>query len=119
MKTRVPLLMTVALAACSVSQTAPSPATAPAASPWRRVTVAEPAEPIDAPARVVAGAGATTWATVPLRATVLRVHARLGDPVDAGTVLMEVVMPELLDAAGRAEGARARLQALWPQWRVR
>jgi phage baseplate assembly protein gpV len=49
--------------------------------------------------------------TPPLRATVLRIRARPGDVVDAGTPLVDVVMPEALDAAGRYEGAKVRLAA--------
>jgi biotin carboxyl carrier protein len=47
----------------------------------------------------------------PLRATVTRVRVRPGDAVDAGTPLLDVLMPDVLEAAGRLEGARARLTA--------
>ncbi len=106
---RIFLLMVLALAACNES---PTPVVSPAApEPWVAVRPGEAASPLEVPARVIGGPGAVTWVTVPLRATVLKVHARVGDRVDAGAPLVEVVMPELLDAAGRAEGARVRLNA--------
>lgn len=41
----------------------------------------------------------------------MKVRVQPGDTVDAGASLLEVLMPEAVDAAGRAEGARVRLEA--------
>ncbi len=95
--------------------TAPA-AEAPAAAPsptltWTAVRTGDDAATLEVPARVLAGPGANTVVTPPLRATVLRIRTRAGDTVDAGAPVVDVVMPELLDAAGRLEGARVRLQA--------
>ncbi|MBK7858258.1 MAG: efflux RND transporter periplasmic adaptor subunit [Archangiaceae bacterium] len=89
----------------------PAPDAGVALATWVKVRAGAPALTLEAPARVIGGPGTLTWLTVPMRATVRQVHVQVGDRVDAGAPLIEVVMPELLEAAGRAEGARARLQA--------
>jgi multidrug efflux pump subunit AcrA (membrane-fusion protein) len=59
----------------------------------------------------------TSFATPPLRATVVRVLVQAGDAVDAGAPLVEVLMPDLLEAAGREVGAQARLGAWSERYR--
>lgn len=66
---------------------------------------------LEGPARVLPGPAAVSVVTPPLRATIMKLRVREGDVVDAGEPLVDVVMPELLDAAGRHEGARERLAA--------
>lgn len=105
----LPLLLLTA--GCSAPAVETPPAPAPSASTWTAVLAADDAPTLEVPGRVLAGPGAHTVVTPPLRATVLRVRARAGDTVDAGTPLVDVVMPELLEAAGRLEGSRVRLQA--------
>ncbi len=78
---------------------------------WSRVRAGPADRPVEGPARVLASPTAASVVTPPFRATVTRVRVREGDSVDAGAPLVEVVMPELLDAAGRSEGARVRLTA--------
>ncbi|MFO0595921.1 MAG: efflux RND transporter periplasmic adaptor subunit [Myxococcaceae bacterium] len=106
---RIPLLtLPLALLAC----TTPPPATTPNRAPtWTPVTPIASEQLIEAPAQVLADPAATTVLAPPYRATVVRIRARVGDTVDAGTPLLDVLMPELLEAAGRAEGATARLEA--------
>lgn len=102
----VPTLCLVA--ACDGPPTAPPPA--PEAT-WATVEAAPSGAALEGPARVVAGPSSSAVVTPPFRATVLRVRVREGDVVDAGAPLVDVLMPELLDAAGRSEGARTRLAA--------
>ncbi len=78
---------------------------------WVKVRAAPDATPLEGPARVLAGPGATSVVTPPFRATVLKIRVREGDVVAAGAPLVDVLMPELLDAAGRYEGAKTRLAA--------
>lgn len=99
------------LAGCTQRTDAPAPAPPPPASPWVKVKPAGSAVVLEGPARVLAGPGASAVVTPPLRATVTRVRVRAGDVVAAGAPVVDVVMPELLDAAGRFEGAKARLDA--------
>lgn len=80
-------------------------------SDWVRVRPAGEAVVLEGPARVLAGPGASAVVTPPLRGTVVRVRVRPGDEVAAGAPVVDLVMPEVLDAAGRFEGARARLEA--------
>ncbi len=90
-----------------VSPTTP----APAATTWTAVKPAGGGAVLEGPARALAGPGASAVVTPPLRATVTRVRVRAGDQVAAGAPVVDVVMPELLDAAGRFDGAKARLEA--------
>ena len=104
MKKLLPLLL--------LSCTAPTPT--PEATPtpqWGPVRVAADEMVLEGPALVLTDVSARGVVTPPFRATVTRIAAREGDVVDAGAPLCTVVMPEVLDAAGRAEGARARLAA--------
>jgi multidrug efflux pump subunit AcrA (membrane-fusion protein) len=111
------LTAVLTLARCSggAPQTpAPAPAAAPApVEPGARVLARDPTgSPLaEAPARVVAGPGAAAVLSAPLRARVLKVRARAGDQIAAGAPLVDVVMPELLEAAARLRGARGRLAA--------
>jgi multidrug efflux pump subunit AcrA (membrane-fusion protein) len=82
-----------------------------ASAEWQLAKSADGMTRVEAPARVLGGPGTTTVVSLPLRATVLRLHTQVGDTVDAGTALVEVLMPEALEAAGRSQGARVRLDA--------
>ncbi len=104
----LPLLLIVSACSGPVAQ---PPAPEPPALSWTAVVADDAAATLEVPARVLAGPGAHSVVTPPLRATVLRLRARAGDTVDAGAPLVDVVMPELLDAAGRLEGAHVRLEA--------
>jgi membrane fusion protein, heavy metal efflux system len=112
MKRSVMLVGLVVWCGCPSAPSAPSapPSLEPAAA-WAKVQPASGLATLEVPARALAGPEASTSVTPPLRATVVRVRAQTGDTVDAGAPLVDVVMPELLEAAGRFEGARVRLQA--------
>lgn len=98
------------LAFLSCTQAAPAPEAPPAAQ-WAPVRKAADGAVLEGPAVVLTDASARGVVTPPFRATVTRITAREGDVVEAGAPLCAVVMPEVLDAAGRAEGARVRLAA--------
>ena len=106
---RLLLFLVAAVSACT-SRPAPSqPAARPVA--WVAVQPARNTDRLEVPARTVPGPGGTSMVTPPLRAVVTQVRVRAGDVVDAGAPLVDVVMPEVLEAAGRFQGARARLGA--------
>lgn len=111
---RLALALSLVLLSACPREGAPSdaPAAVAASSPsWVQAGAAGHADVLDGPARALAGPGASAVVTAPLRATVVRVRVRPGDAVAAGAPVVDVVMPEVLQAAGRFEGARARLDA--------
>ncbi len=120
---RPPALLTAAALVLHACQGGPPPppasAPAPAAGPTpeatasagARVRAAGPHALTEAPARVVAGPGASAVVAPPLPARVVKVRVRPGDAVAAGAPLVDVVLPELLEAAARLRGARGRLAA--------
>lgn len=105
------------LARCSTGAAPPPPPNvaaepAPPAATQRVAARVPAGSPLaEAPARVVAGPGGASVVSAPLRARVTRVRARAGDQVAAGAPLVDVVMPELLEAAARLRGSRGRLAA--------
>ncbi len=78
---------------------------------WAAVEAAPRSTFLEGQARVVAAPSATAQVGVPLRATLRAIRVRPGDSVDAGAVLFDVMMPEVLEAAGRFDGAQQRLAA--------
>jgi hypothetical protein len=102
--------MMVALSACTATPASPAPPAAAAPS-WEPITAQAGATTTEAPARVLPSADALTVVTAPFRARVTAVKVRAGDEVLANAPLLEVVMPEVLDAAARFDGASGRLQA--------
>lgn len=109
-----PLWALLALAACPPTPPAgeaPPGAGAEVPPTWTAVRPVSDDVVLEAPARVLPGPGAAAVVAPPLRGTVTRVRVRAGDTVDAGAPLIDVLMPELLEAAGRLEGARVRLEA--------
>ena len=86
-----------------------------AASSATRWVPAQPARGLswlEGPARVLAAPNATAMVSVPLSARVLRVYVRPGQRVAQGEPLVEVVMPELIRAAGTLRAADIKLAAL-------
>jgi len=110
-RARLLALGALALLSCSREAEAPAAAAAAAPPPWVRVKPAGAAVVLEGPARVLAGPGTAAVVTPPLRGTVVKVRVRAGDVVAAGAPVVDVVMPEVLDAAGRFEGAQVRLEA--------
>lgn len=114
----LPALLT--LAGCLlVSCAAPAPETesAPAAAPsagtrWLSAESARASAWLEVPARAIAAPSDTALVGVPLSARVLVVRVRPGQQVAAGEALAEVVMPELIRAAGALRSAEIRLVGL-------
>ncbi|GMU63538.1 MAG: hypothetical protein AMXMBFR34_53010 [Myxococcaceae bacterium] len=108
---RAVLLGAGLLGACTRHPDAPVAPAPPQSAPWVRVKPAGQVAVLEGPARVLAGPGASAVVTPPLRGTVVKIRVRAGDQVAAGAPVVDVVMPEVLDAAGRFEGSQARLEA--------
>lgn len=89
----------------------PAPATASAATRWVRVRAATQAGLLEAQARVLAAPQASAAVSPPLIARVQRVRVRAGQRVAAGDALVDVVMPELVQAAGAFSAALIRQEA--------
>ncbi len=106
-------LWVVLLAACDPpAPAAPAPAEedSSAATRWVRPAPAEGVALFESPARVISGPEAQAAVGAPLRARVLRVRVQPGQTVAVGDVLAEVLMPELVQAAGQLSAAGIRLE---------
>jgi len=66
---------------------------------------------LDAPARVLAAPDAAAAISAPLRARVVKVQVRAGQTVDRGQALVDVMMPELVQAAGSFSAATLKAAA--------
>lgn len=118
MKRALHLTLAALVAACG-SSSSPSPSPSPASSTEsERVPSAAarwtPAVPpgdrsiLEAPAQAVAAPGASAHVAPPFTARVVRILVAPGDRVSAGDPLLEVVMPEVLDAAATWVGSSRR-----------
>lgn len=85
----------------------------PASGEARWVSPERPSDPsiLEHPARTVATASAGGEIGAPFRARVLRVHVAPGAVVEAGDPVLDVVMPEVLDAAALVQGLGRRIPA--------
>ncbi|WP_163999820.1 efflux RND transporter periplasmic adaptor subunit [Pyxidicoccus caerfyrddinensis] len=92
----------------SARPAAPRPSSA---SSWVRPRPSRGVPLAEAPARVLPAPGGTAVVGVPLRATVARIAIRPGQRVKQGEVLLEVRMPEAVEAAGRFLAASLRRDA--------
>lgn len=81
------------------------------ASAWVQPRAARGVPLTEAPARVLPSPEGAAVVGVPLRASVSRVAVRPGQRVKKGDVLMEVRMPEAVEAAGRYQAATLRREA--------
>ncbi|MDB4991459.1 MAG: hypothetical protein JWN04_6637 [Myxococcaceae bacterium] len=105
-------LLILLLLSCSTDKVQSEPASeaAPsAATRWVPVQRAEGLAWLEGQARVIAAPNASAMVSAPLTARVLRVRVRPGQHVKAGEPLVEVVMPELMRAAGMLRAADIRL----------
>ncbi|MFT3923766.1 MAG: efflux RND transporter periplasmic adaptor subunit [Myxococcales bacterium] len=108
------------LIGCSTQEPAREAPEAQAASSVARFQSVEAAREsswLDAPARVVSSPNDTALISVPLSARVRRVRVRAGQTVNEGDALVDVVMPELIRAAGALRSAELRLQS-WQERRA-
>lgn len=112
-------LLVVALLAAACNQPprpveAPSPAegASPSSSTrWIKVRLATGIGLLDAPARVLASPQGAAALSPPLKARVVRVRTRHGQQVAAGEALLDVLMPEAVQAAGALSAARLKAEA--------
>lgn len=76
-----------------------------AATTWAAARRASDVPFFEAPAHVLPSPDAVAVLSPPLDARVVRVVARVGEPLARGAVVVEVMMPELVAAAGALESA--------------
>lgn len=103
-------------AGCRSGENGPSQAAEdarPTSSPvaWATARDAAGLPLLEAPATVVAPAAAEASVTPPARTRVEEVYVQVGDRVEKGEPLARVVMPEVLEAAGRLAAAKIRIEA--------
>lgn len=113
---RGPLLVlgALALAACArpvVETPAPTPSEPSSTTRWVRARPATEVSLLEAPARVLAAPEAAAAVSPPLRARVLKVRVRAGQTVAEGEPLLDVMMPELVQAAGAFSAATLKVDA--------
>lgn len=110
------LVVLVLLSACSApaAKTAvvmPVEASASSPTPWVKARRSDGVALLEAPARVLVSPDASAVVAPPLRARVVRVLVVPGQRVARGAPVAQVVMPELVSAAGAWLAAGERLQA--------
>lgn len=114
-------VLCLAVSACG-SKPAPSSPPVDEAAPsaptrWVAVTSAQKTALLQAPARIVPAPESEALVSAPLTARVVRIRVQLGHRVSKGATVVDVVMPGLLEAAGEAVGAGARVEA-WSKRRT-
>lgn len=114
---RIPVVTVVVaaiLAACSAPPEAP-PAEVlednSSDTPWVAARRAADVALLSVPARVVPDARSQAVVALPADARVVAVEANVGDELEAGAPIADVVLPELAEAAGRFIAARLRQKA--------
>ncbi len=121
MKTRVLpcILAATVLAGCDRGTQPAAPATAPAPqhqatstpTPWIKAIVPGDMTILEVPARTSAPPEATATVTAPVRVQVRRLLVRVGDRVEQGAAIAEVLAPELVQAAAMHQSATERMAA--------
>ena len=104
-------LLVLGCGARSVPPAAHADAAPSAQTAWVPVRPPEGQPFLTAPALVLPAPQAAAEVTVPFRARVGRIRVRAGDAVERGEVLVEVVMPEAVQAAGAYVAAGVRVEA--------
>lgn len=95
----------------------PAPAAAPDAQPSSAPTPWVPVRPpgdtslLEMPARVLVAAATSGAVAPPFPARLVRVHVRVGERIARGAPVVDVVMPQLVSAAGAYLAARTRVAA--------
>lgn len=115
-----PLLLALLLLGAATGCTSPSSPAAPtppvpepssAPTAWVAPRSARGMPLTEAPAQVLAAPEATAAMGLPFRGSVVRVAVRPGQRVQRGEVLVEVLLPEVVQAAGAWQGAALRREA--------
>lgn len=81
------------------------------AARWEPVRRPSDAAMLEHPAHVIGDPASSSEIAAPFRARVVAVHVRVGEPVERGDPVLDVVMPEVLAAAATVRGAGARIDA--------
>jgi hypothetical protein len=81
------------------------------AARWQPVRRPSDATVLEHPARVIADPSTIGEIAAPFRARVTRVHVRIGQAVQEGDPVLDVVMPEVLGAAATVRGTTERIEA--------
>ncbi len=113
---RAVLLAVLALSGCDKAAkliSAPVNTTdAPSATTrWVETRPAADTSLLEAPARVLASPDSAASVSPPLQARIVRVRVRAGQQVTAGEALIDVLMPDLLHAAGDLAGEQIKIEA--------
>lgn len=104
-------LLVMCAGGCAAGETCPtSAATGPASSPtaWAAVGAPRDLALLQVPGLVVAGGDREAVLQPIFRAQISRFHARPGDRVRAGQAIVDVIIPEVADAAAIYRGASLR-----------
>lgn len=109
----------LSLLACGAREPAaaePLPEAPPSAETrWVHPVSARDSSWLEAPARVISSPNDTAQVSAPLSARVVHVRVHPGQRVAAGEAMVDVLMPELLKAAGALRAAELRLES----WQTR
>lgn len=106
------LSLSLSLSCSKPTPQAPPPPSEPSSSTrWVRARPASEASLLEAPARVLAAPEAAAAVSPPLRARVLKVRIRAGQRVARDEPLLDVMMPELVQAAGAFSAAMLKIDA--------
>lgn len=109
------LVLSLAVTACPAASPPPAPARleGPSSAPtrWIDPRPAEEAALLEAPARVLADPGSVAAVGAPLQARIVRVRVRAGQRVSAGDPVVDVLMPEVLHAAGDLAAEQIKVEA--------
>ncbi len=79
--------------------------------PWVRARSAVGTTLLEAPAKIIASPETEGSVSAPSPARVMRVRVQAGQTVSRGGVIVDVVMPQLLEAAADVGGAEAKIEA--------
>lgn len=109
------LVGALAVAGCHEAQSQSKPEAGPARSslpsPWVAARAPSGLSLLEAPAEVLAAPGSVGVVAPPATARVTKVYVRAGERVDKGARVVEVLMPELVTAAGNLGAATTRIEA--------
>ncbi len=115
MKNRIARIALATVAACSrgtVPTQTPVPTPLPSVrTAWVRARPTEGLPLLEAPATVLPSPDGQAGVAPPVRARVARIHVRPGERVRRGQPLVDVVMPQVVQAAGSYAAATTRLEA--------
>ena len=113
MKRSLAILSLSAILACARpgSKEEETPPTPSARTPWIEARSTEGVPLLEAPAIVLPTPEGSAGVVPPFRARVVRVIVRPGERVAKGAALVEVVMPEVVQAAGAFGSAATRVDA--------